>query len=180
MSHGVHTVAPDFWTRLNSHAGVLTFVVAIITLSVAVITVVVAERPRRSQWRSEKLQEQTKEIQDRMDARDLEFRKSRARASLGHLLQIIGSAANRASETPAYDNLISLLQGWSDDLGQLPKCELKNICNDKLSGLRAPGQNSTVGGDHMERIAYELNQLKTKLADRQLEVCCLEAIKNML
>lgn len=37
MSHGVHTVAPDFWTWLNGHAGVLTFVVAIITLAVAVI-----------------------------------------------------------------------------------------------------------------------------------------------
>ncbi|WP_272880011.1 hypothetical protein [Sulfoacidibacillus ferrooxidans] len=38
MSHGVHTVATDFWNWLNDKAGVLTFAVTLITLAVAVMT----------------------------------------------------------------------------------------------------------------------------------------------
>ncbi len=184
--------------------GVLNLVVVIITAGVAVIACVFAGLTYWSQLRSEKLQERTvaiqdetkkiqqetydsqkraTEIQDRMDARDLEFRKSRAEASLNHLLHIIRSAANRASidnSAPVYDDIVALMNGWQEDLMYLPECELKRMVNDKLPGLVAPGNETSAGGNHMGRTAYELEQLKTKLADGQLEDKCLEAIKNML
>ena len=51
--------------------------------------------------------------------------------------------------------------------------------NEKLSGFRAPGQNSTVGGDHMEAIFRIINTLQMELADGQLQTGCHDAIDNM-
>lgn len=204
MLHGGYILVPDFWTWLNNHAGVLSLAVAIITLGVAVITGRIADKTQKSQLRSEKLQEQTKviqeeamriqrvtydsqkrttEIQDRLDARDLEFRKSQAVASLGHLLRNIRSAANRASidnPAPSYDEIIGLMNGWQGDLMYLPDCKFKSLVSEELPGLVAPGNGTSVGGDHMKRVAYKLNQIRDKLADEQIEVECREKIKNML
>jgi|GEM_PF-5057624 len=203
MSHGVHSVGPDFWTWLNGHAGVLTFAVALITLAVAVITVVVAERTRKSQLRSERLQEQTKaiqeeatriqqetydsqkratEIQDRMDARDLEFRKSRADIALTRLLQQIHFTNNLITENfpGILYSLLQSIEGWSENLYHLPQCKLKFRAEKTFASIVPPKAGAAVNLiEYNKPVLEELQRLIRDLNEEGLLNGCREAIKNM-
>jgi predicted RNase H-like nuclease (RuvC/YqgF family) len=227
MTHGVETAAPDFWIWLNGNAGILTFVVAVITLAVAVITVVVTERTRRSQVRSERLQEQTKaiqkemsdsqlrseklqektktiqeestriqqetynsqeratEIQDRMDARDLEFRKARAKVALSHLSNAIESSANIASNLNLpteytkflFDNIVAQMNGWQEDLMYLPECELAKRAAIVFERFVPPSESSNKVV-HINFIISELQRLQNDV-DGNLKFGCRKAIEDM-
>ncbi len=182
--------------------GVVNLVIVIITAGVAVIACVFAGLTFRSQLRSEKLQEQTNaiqeeatriqqetydsqkratEIQDRMDARDLEFRRLRAEAALSHLLHIIFSVANRASlkdSVSAYDDIVALMNGWQEDLMYLPECEIRKQAGDVFERFIVPGGGYSQN-HHMKSITSRLQQLRSNLLFDGLERDCREAIKNM-
>lgn len=132
---------------LNSNSGFLTLVVAFMTFVVAIITVIVAKRTYGSQMRSEelqkevrslqketydsqiraeKIQQQTAAIQARMDARDLEFRKSRAEAGSQRLLYRIEVIHNLGREFWLNDAAWLAQDGWQEEISYLPECELKS------------------------------------------------------
>ena len=177
--------------------GVLNLVVVIITAGVAVIACVFAGLTFRSQVRSEKLQEQTKaiqeeatriqqetydsqkratEIQDRMDARDLEFRKSRANASLINLARRIENIANKGREFWLQNYDESMVNGWHEEVMHLPDCALKRNAYDVFSKFVEPIRGAGAANDGT--FYNELMELHRELSRTELKNNCRKAIEE--
>ena len=175
MSHGVHTVAPDFWTLLNGHAGGLTFAVALITLGVAVMTYC-------SQRKSEKLQKRATEIQDRMDAREFELHRSRAEVAMKYVLQLAHLAANQSTHNNpiAPHDYSDIVKGWETTVPYLPNCELKTRAQD-LFAIMLPAPKAVPGyiANYNQTIEQEVDRFKRDLKEKNLISECEEKIRSM-
>ena len=163
--------------------GLLTFLVAVVTCWIAILTYrsqretgLLQRQTRDSQRRSEKSLERATEIQDRMDARDLEFRKSRADVGLVNLVRRLENIVNIGREDWMNNFDETMVNGWQEEVAQLPDCSLKEKVTKVFAEFVKPPQGPGIAASDgfVFQEVVKLHRSRTQFQEE-----CREKIKVM-